>query len=628
MRTLFLDFESFFGPVDLPDGKKLNLSLKNNKLSMTDYVHHPEFEVLSCAMRWDDEPAAKFYRKDEISAVFAEIDWSNLRVVAHNALFDGYVLWHEYGHVPGKYFCTLAAANAIYQGAVPVGLDSLSKFLELGEKLPDLADFRGLHATDLTEEQWESLARYNNNDVDLNHALFQVLAPGLPAKEHELMDQTIKLFAAPVLRVDRAVAQEALDDAISERDELVAKTGLTKEAISGNISFREALRGRLGWVPQKLNEKGETIDAFAKTDFEFVKLKSHPDEHVRNLVLARQEVKSSLGITRAQRLLDLADYRGGLLPIGLNYAKAHTMRWAGTNKMNPQNFTRGSKLRRSIIAPDGHVLLVVDSSQIECRTLAWLAGQEDLLTQFRDNLDPYSIMASKVFGFEVNKTEHPDERFMGKTMVLGLGYGMGWRKFFNEIITGARGKAMAITPDFAERAVAIYRGTNDKVVILWKTSELFLEYLVYGEKPLDAAEVAKSRGRYFPQGVIELDPTTKRVVFPNGCYLRYPNLINDEGQFKYQVYDKGKLRWKNLWGGSFVENYDQTIARHIVAEQILELSEHYRPVLLVHDESVNLVPEKEAEQALELGMRIFRKNLFWTDIPLDSEGGYDRCYSK
>ena len=82
-------------------------------------------------------------------------------------------------------------------------------------------------------------------------------------------------------------------------------------------------------------------------------------------------------------------------------------------------------MRESIIAPKGHVIVACDSSQIEARVLAWLAGQSDLVKQFADGEDVYSKFASLVFGREINKKEHPQERFVGKTSILGLGYSTG-----------------------------------------------------------------------------------------------------------------------------------------------------------------------------------------------------------
>ena len=71
-----------------------------------------------------------------------------------------------------------------------------------------------------------------------------------------------------------------------------------------------------------------------------------------------------------------------------------------------------------MLAPPKHYVINSDSSQIEARVLAWLAGQTDVTNQFRRNEDVYSIFASKVYGKPISK-ETPVERFVGKTCVLG-----------------------------------------------------------------------------------------------------------------------------------------------------------------------------------------------------------------
>jgi len=53
-----------------------------------------------------------------------------------------------------------------------------------------------------------------------------------------------------------------------------------------------------------------------------------------------------------------------------------------------------------------------------CRVLAHIAGQEDLLDVFRNGGDPYCHMATKLFGYEVTKKQKL-ERQTGKSVVLG-----------------------------------------------------------------------------------------------------------------------------------------------------------------------------------------------------------------
>src|SRR5690606_2260190 len=173
------------------------------------------------------------------------------------------------------------------------------------------------------------------------------------------------------------------------------------EDLMSNPKFAALLQQRGVDPPMKISPTtGKVTYAFAKSDLDFQALAKDP--RVADLCEARIRVKSTIGETRAVRFLE-AGKDGMCLPILLNYSGTHTHRWSGGNKMNLQNLKRGGELRRSILAPDGHVIVVADSAQIEARVLAWLAGQDDVVEAFRNKCDLYSEFASFVFGYPVDR---------------------------------------------------------------------------------------------------------------------------------------------------------------------------------------------------------------------------------
>ena len=126
----------------------------------------------------------------------------------------------------------------------------------------------------------------------------------------------------------------------------------------------------------------------------------------------------------------------------LKYYGALTGRYSGGGGVNFQNLPKEgmiAELRTLLIPPAGHKLVVVDAASIEARVLAWLAGDEKLCNAFRNNVDIYSDFASDFYQVEVRKPNASDSleqtkelkrlRQMGKVAILGLGYGMGPRKF-------------------------------------------------------------------------------------------------------------------------------------------------------------------------------------------------------
>ena len=190
-----------------------------------------------------------------------------------------------------------------------------------------------------------------------------------------------------------------------------------------------ALLGKYVEPPKKISARtGKEAWAFAKTDEEFKKLAEHENENVRDLVNARLANKTTLEETRTQRFIDIANR--GLMPVPLRYYAAHTGRWGGDEKINLQNLpSRGenaNKLKKSIIPMEGYTIIDADSSQIEARILAWLAEQDDLVEAFENGEDVYKIMAKSIYGKPVEEIKK-EERFVGKTTILGCGYGMGAR---------------------------------------------------------------------------------------------------------------------------------------------------------------------------------------------------------
>ena len=142
---------------------------------------------------------------------------------------------------------------------------------------------------------------------------------------------------------------------------------------------------------------GKQTHAFAKNDEAFKELLEHDNPQVQAIVAARLGIKSTLEETRTERFIKIAER--GTLPIPLRYYAAHTGRWGGDDKVNMQNLPRKSPLKKAIIPPPDHVFIDCDSSQIEARTLAWLAGQDDLVadrksTRLNSSHIPLSRMPS------------------------------------------------------------------------------------------------------------------------------------------------------------------------------------------------------------------------------------------
>jgi len=375
--------------------------------------------------------------------------------------------------------------------------------------------------------------------------------------------------------------------------------------------------------PKKLSlTTGKETWALGKNDIDFQKLIADHPEH-QAVWAGRLEAKSTIAEKRTERFIRHAEVNGGRMPVPLTYYGAHTGRFSGRDKINFQNLQRGSELRKCLIAPEGYQLVVVDSSNIEARMLAWLADQEDLLKLFRKGGDVYADMASKIYGFPVNKKDNPTERFVGKTAILGLGYGMSAAKFRTTLATGAMGPRVDMDDTMAKLIVNTYRESNNKIVALWQEMGRAIKEMI------DPSCHFKIAGL--------LPVSDKRIKLPSGLYLRYPGLrYNISSANEYYEERQEIVYGKNtkIYGGKLTENVVQALARIVVSDQMLEIDKACQEVggavvLTVHDEVVAVVPDHSVEEIFDLSVLAMRTPPAWcADLPLDAEGGYAKEYSK
>jgi DNA polymerase len=359
----------------------------------------------------------------------------------------------------------------------------------------------------------------------------------------------------------------------------------------------------------KISERtGKPTFAFAKDDKGITDLLQHDDLRVQTLVAARLKLKSTIEETRAARLSAIG--KTGLLPVPLLYYGAHTGRMSGGGGINLQNLTRGSKLRKGIIAPPGKVLVVGDSSQIEARALATAAGQEDLVQVFRDGKDPYCDMASFIYGREITKKDE-DERWLGKVTVLGAGYGMSANTFFEFL--RAQGKPRPM--DMCMKAIEAYRRKNFQIKMFWDKCDRALQFVQNGSR----VGLSDSLGVFTGQNQINL---------PVGFPLIYPDLKYSASERRWSYMSRGDGR-SGIYGGLVTENIIQSVARHIVMEQLLIIHERYPVALTVHDEVVAVVDEDEGPEATAFVLEVMKTPpRWWPDIPVSAEVKFGKVYGE
>ena len=619
MSLITLDFETYYD-------KEFSL----RRLTTEEYIRDKRFETIGVAIKVDDQPAVwKSGTCEELKPFLMQYDWANSMVLCHNMQFDGAILAWKFGIIPYIYVDTLCMARAVHGVDVGGSLAFLVEKYELGKKGTEVDDAQGKYITGFTLSELERYGQYCINDVELTKKLFDVLSANFPMDELKLIDMTLRMYTNPVLEVDDALLMERLDEVRSEKSELLQSLMEklecdTEEAVRKKLASNKQFAGLLvefGVPPPMKTSKttGKETFALAKNDEGFIALTEDEDPFIQQLCAVRLGTKSTIEESRIERFISIGARNKGKLPIPLKYYGAHTGRWAGSDKVNFQNLPSRDKkkkaLKNAVLAPDGYMVINCDSSQIEARVLAWLSGQTNLVNAFASGDDVYSLFASEVYGRPITK-ENPIERFVGKTCILGLGYGTGSIKLQHTLKTTPPG--VEVDEHEAKRIVELYRQSNNKITDLWKDCEDALLSIFEGTKKSYYLGVHRC-----------LTVNSEGILLPNGCYIRYPKLTVEIEKGKKQFIYKSRRGDIHLWGGAVVENVVQALARCIVGEQMIAINERYPVVLTVHDAAVCIVPEEEVDKACRFIVECMSKTPDWAKgLPVTCEAHYGYNYGE
>ena len=608
-----IDFETYYD-------KLYSLS----RMSTEEYVYDDLFEAIMVSLKRNDEKTIWFSSDKEEDYKTWLMDHGVHRgaVLAHNMMFDGLILNRLGVPMPPMLLDTLSMAQAILKPHHrSISLDSCLKHLDSPiRKKGYVHNMLGRRLRSLTTQELHEYADYCVTDTDGTHWLFHSLKHRLPKSEFEIIDTTLRMYLEPGFRLESSLLKGLLKDTRDKKKKLMEAlpSWCKKSQLSSNPQFAELLVKKLGIEPPlKISPTtGRTTFAFAKNDEGWKDLEDEwsDDPIVGPILAARLGVKSTLAESRAERFVDIAE-NFGRLRVPLRYYAAHTGRYGGMEKINCQNLTRidpqnesRNQLRYALTAPKGHKVVAIDLSQIEARINAWLAGCTDLLNVFHTGGDPYCAFASKLYRREITKADKA-ERFVGKTCILGLGYGMGAPKL--KATFRKDGHKLAL--DTAYQYVGTYREVYHEIPANWRFCDHVLTQIADG-------------------GLIGIGPcmaSKDRITLPNGMAIWYNNLeYVDNRKYKGWTFTFGG-QVKMIWGGTVVENLCQALARIILMDHASDIRREtgFRPKLNVHDELVYIVPETVAEDFLETGTEIMHRSSDWCpDLPVAAEGAMGKSY--
>lgn len=591
-------------------------------------------------------------------------------IVAHNAQFELPIL--EYcGHgidlfaqpALSQWICTAAMCRI---AAIPASLEKAAEFLKLGDMLQKDKDGKRLirkfciTGTDPASdpEDFAKLVEYCAQDVRVEKAVYDQLASqGVTLDSHPILQQAWELdklinHRGIPINMDAAAHAQGLVDEATRR----AQDGFSR--ITGGLSANQRDK-TLSW----LKERGYPCDTLTAADVRNAMADTSWAEgnpEALDALLYRQQV-SYAAVKKVRSMLDCACPHG-MVRGSLMFYGASTGRWAG-RLIQPQNFKRptikdtkgaysmicehydlddlqicygdaleviSSCVRHFIHPQDGRRILDADYSAIEARLVCWLAGQDDAVNDYQQGVDRYKVMASLVFGVPVAKITG-DQRFIGKTAILGCGYGMGPARFFDQTkqmaeaigITGIK-----VTEPLAKKAVSAWRTKHDKVVKLWhRIDDCVREAISISGRWVQINDKLACRCKGTPWA------NYLQVRLPSGRCINYPNpKISLTGEITYYGAVAGKAAWGQgkTYGASILENITQGAAWDLMVNGTQQATQAgYEVFSLIHDQALAYSDESKANDGLDGFIAALKTLPPWAKgLPLGAEGSVGEFYSK
>jgi len=614
-----------------------------SRMTTAEYILDHRFQLIMLSLKIDDNPSEILIGEVQIRTRLAQLNWAEVAWLSHNAAFDGAILLWRLGFTPAMYLCTLSMARAITHWVIgKSALAQVSEYLGLPPKGKEVFTFKGKRLENFNADELVAYANYCIRDNENCRLIFDKLRPHIPNSELRLIDLIVRMHVQPQVKLNPNVLAEHLHQVRAEKQAILDQVGYLDPAVLSSQPKFAALLEQMGVeVPMKTSPAtGLPIPALSKNDRGFRELLVDDQQPlaVQALLAARTQAKSTIEETRSERFLktSMTNWPGlgtGWAPIPLKYYGARTGRLSGNDLTNWQNLKRGSRIREAIEAPPGMRIVHRDASQIEARMVAWMADCQHLLDAFANKRDVYSEFASIIYGVPVTAADKL-RRFVGKTAILGLGYGCGPDKFRHMLYIGNGGLSMKVDEDEAQRIVYAYRDRYMEIPRLWHWGGNIID-MVVNNSGRSSHKLLVGSHRWIP-----IEVGYDSVWLPNGMCLSYPDIcyrVDDTWDNRQTIMYRrllgdimyrrplGDNNWAKIYGSKFIENLSQALSRIIVTDIAVRMYDltGYHPFLSTHDSLDYCVPLEDAEWwDHELSNQFSMRPSWASNLPLASEGGW------
>ena len=616
--------------------KRLSIDLETyssfdlGKSGVYKYAESEDFEILLFAYSIDDgEVKVIDLASGEIihEEILQALKDESIEKWAFNANFERVCLSRFLGErlKPQGWYCTMIWSA--YLG-LPLSLEKVGEVLKLDKQKMNEGKAliryfsipckptktNGMRTRNLPHhdlEKWSTFMEYNQRDVETEMAIKKKLSAfPMPQSEWEnyCIDQNIN---------DRGILiDEVLVDSAIKFDEILREENMDRAIeLTGLENPNSPLQ-----LKEWLNKKGLEIDSLAKKDVESALKNAEGD--IKEVLELRQELsKSSVRKYDAMKNVKGKDNRArGLIQF---YGANRTGRYSG-RLIQVQNLRRNNLknldlarslvknrdyetmeilyespsdilsqlIRTAFIPKEGTRFIISDFSAIEARVLAWLAGEQWVLDAFENGEDIYCRTASRMFGVQVEKHGvNGHLRQKGKIATLACGYqgALGALKAMGGI-------EMGLSEDELQSIVDSWREANPNIVSLWWDIDSVVKRVVKTRSKEEYKSIVIS----YEKGILFIElPSKRRLAYPKAKIGM--NRFGGESVVYEGIVVGNKWDKIESYGGKFVENIVQAIARDILAEAMMRLEEKgFNIVMHIHDEVVIESDSSSVEEINEI----------------------------
>lgn len=645
MSEVFLDFET---------RSPVNLGIHGAPR----YHEHPHTTILCAAWSVDRGPVQLWRPGKGSVGPLARALSEATTIHAHNAAFELACLNGAGARAglptPSLDVWRCTAAKAAY-GDLPRALGKLSERLKLGDKAKDKAGKALIQkccnsarkgGASENEEDLAALAEYCRQDVVAEMAADE-RTPEWPELELDIwrLDRKINSRGVPVdVEFCSAAAEMA--------EEIVARNNERLEEVTGGEVHTV---GQVQKIKEWLIDRGLNIDNTQAGTLE-AELRTCKDEAACEVM--RLRLSANAAATKKYRTtMHRASEDGRVREHLMYYGASSTGRWASPG-VQYHNLYRGApdereislvksrdvdllqmvhddpmavlqtNVRGVICAEPGKTLAICDFGAIEGRIAPWVANCFHAVRNFKrfdaamaedpkaaGALEPYRIMAGRVFTLPPSEIGKGPKRNLGKVGVLSAQFGVGAQRFMEQAHEwGCPECDLAL----AERAVAIFRKDHPEIVQTWYALEGGFRKMCRG-----ASKAKVNNYVWWEQATG--DAIALRL--PNGRKLHYNEPRYRGGRCTYRS-AKGALI--NAYGSFFFENVVQAAARDVLKDALLECDRRGHEIVHhIHDEIVLQVDQSDADAAMADLYEIMTITPEWLKgCPLAAEGHLSRRLSK